>query len=80
MSVFCILGVALFHARAGNWEKAIKLAEPLKASVAGLTMLNNEVGVLNESGTAMLQAMEDFLILIRLMWKYVFPYEIVQWW
>ncbi|XP_060592010.1 uncharacterized protein LOC132746778 [Ruditapes philippinarum] len=60
-------GLVLFHARAGNWEKAVKLAEPLRASVEGLTMLDNEVGVLNDSGRAMLQAMEDFLILIRLM-------------
>ncbi|XP_052283986.1 uncharacterized protein LOC127880692 [Dreissena polymorpha] len=59
-------GVTVFHARGGNWDKAKHLAESLRTSVDGLVEINNAVGVLNESGEAMLRAMDDFLSVIRL--------------
>ncbi|XP_052784234.1 uncharacterized protein LOC128220005 [Mya arenaria] len=58
-------GVAIFQSRAGNFEKAKTYAGDLRAAVDGLIAIQNEAAVLNESGDAMLQALDDVLTVIR---------------
>ena len=58
--------MSAFHAQAGHTDKAETLATALLESVDDLVTVNDKVGVLTESGEAALQAMMDYLILMRL--------------
>ena len=59
-------GLVLFHARAGYLNRAIQLSETLKSSVDALVEMDNRVGVLDTSGRAMLQAMDDITVMMHL--------------
>ncbi|XP_052810566.1 uncharacterized protein LOC128238559 [Mya arenaria] len=59
-------GVTIFQSRAGNFEKAKTYAGSLRTAVDGLIAIQKAVGVLNESGAAMLQSMDDVLTVIRM--------------
>ncbi|WAQ94489.1 hypothetical protein MAR_006960 [Mya arenaria] len=59
-------GVTIFQSRAGNVGDAQTYAGTLRAAVDGLIAIQNKAGVLNASGAAMLQAMDDVLTLIRM--------------
>ena len=61
-----VSALSAFHAQAGQTEKAETLATALLETVDDLVTVNDEVGVLTESGEAALQSMMDYLTLIRL--------------
>ncbi|XP_053383147.1 uncharacterized protein LOC128549734 [Mercenaria mercenaria] len=59
-------GLVAFHARAGSLKRAEELVPALRISVDDLVKVNKQTEILTESGGAMLQAMVDFLKVIRL--------------
>ncbi|WAQ94486.1 hypothetical protein MAR_006957 [Mya arenaria] len=59
-------GVTIFQSRIGDFENAQRYTGTLRAAVDGLIAMQKGAGVLNASGEAMLQAMDDVLTLIRM--------------
>lgn len=60
-AAYVATGLATFHSRTGYLERARELTTTLRQSVDSLIDVNKKTGVLDESGNAMLQFLDDFL-------------------
>ena len=65
-AAYVAAGLATFHARAGYLERAAQLTKTLRSSVDELEAVNMETGVLDESGTAMLEFLVDYMALTKM--------------
>ena len=65
-AAYVAAGLATFHARAGYLERAEQLTKTLRSSVDELEAVNTETGVLDESGTAMMEFLVDYMALTKM--------------
>lgn len=59
-------GLAVFNSRAGYLNRAEMLSNTIIESVDALVKANRETSILDESGTAMLQFLDDFMTISRI--------------
>ena len=65
-AAYIAAGLATFHSKAGYLERAEQLTSTLRSSVDDLKKANLKTGVLDESGTAMLNFLVDCIDLTRM--------------
>ena len=65
-AAYIAAGLATFHSKAGYLERAEQLTSTLRSSVDDLKNVNLKTGVLDESGTAMLNFLVDYMDLTRM--------------
>ena len=65
-AAYVAAGLATFHARAGYLDRAEELTTTLLSSVEALAEVNEETGVLDKSGTAILEFLMDYMALTKM--------------
>ena len=65
-AAYIAAGLATFHSKVGYLERAEQLTSTLRSSVDDLKNVNLKTGVLDESGTAMLNFLVDYMDLTRM--------------
>ena len=65
-AAYVVAGLAAFHSKAGYLKRAEQLANTLRFCVDDLKNVNLKTGVLDESGTAMLNFLVDYMDLTRM--------------